>query len=51
MDRDYLEKIKRLLDSNRLSLGELRDIKQVLENEDDSDPEVKELKLTLSRKL
>lgn len=50
MDRDYLEKINRLLDADKLSLSELREIKERLEN-DDRDPEVKELLLRISRKL
>lgn len=50
MDSSLYEKINRLLENDRLSLDELRDIKKMLENLDD-DSDVKELKLKLGRRL
>lgn len=50
MDSSLYEKINRLLENDRLSLDELRDIKKMLENLDD-DSYVKELKLKLGRRL
>ena len=50
MDREYLEKIARLLDADKLSLSELREIKAQLENEDHT-PEAKELILKISKKI